>query len=403
VADRFSIRSVAIENFKAVHRSGTVKLTPLTVFIGNNGSGKSSLIDALETYRTIVLEGLDAGMNRWHGIEYIQNKRATRRRKNTPAANAVSENHLALRLKGLWHMGTFDVRLEAGREVNGNKIWIEGEQLNFAPNRSYSRDRTGRCEVHWDAASSVRTSLAPNADGVSRPTRPQVSVLDRELTLLPGESCAPPDWKEAVRRWQFLALNPDQMGEPAPQRRTGGPPMLNRDGTNLGQYLWSLREASVDIFNDLLDALRFVLPYARDVQIKITQEIERLVYLEMTEEDFKIPGWLLSTGTLRILGILACLRHPDPPPLLVIEEVENGLDPRTIHLLVEEFRAAMHAKKTQIIVTTHSPYLLDLLDLSHIIVVDRAQGETLFRRPDEEQLKEWAESFSPGDSLRWAN
>ena len=49
-----------------------------------------------------------------------------------------------------------------------------------------------------------------------------------------------------------------------------------------------------------------------------------------------VPGWLLSTGTLRILALLACLRHPDPPPLLVVEEIENGLDPRTIHLLVEE-------------------------------------------------------------------
>ena len=116
----------------------------------------------------------------------------------------------------------------------------------------------------------------------------------------------------------------------------------------------------------------------------------------MTEEKFKIPGWLLSTGTLRILAILACLRHPDPPPLLVIEEVENGLDPRTIHLLVEEFRAAIAAKKTQILVTTHSPYLLDLLDLSHLVVVERVDGEPVFARPDKEQLREWSKSFAPG-------
>jgi predicted ATPase len=116
----------------------------------------------------------------------------------------------------------------------------------------------------------------------------------------------------------------------------------------------------------------------------------------MTEEDFKVPGWLLSTGTLRILALLACLRHPDPPPLLVVEEIENGLDPRTIHLLVEEFRAAIDAKKTQIIVTTHSPYLLDLLDLSHIVVVERVDGEPVFHRPDKAQLAEWSKSFAPG-------
>jgi predicted ATPase len=80
----------------------------------------------------------------------------------------------------------------------------------------------------------------------------------------------------------------------------------------------------------------------------------------------------------------------------VVEEVENGLDPRALHLLVEEFRAAIAAKKTQILVTTHSPYLLDLLDLSHIVVVERVDGEPVFRRPDKEQLAEWSEIFAPG-------
>jgi hypothetical protein len=55
----FSLQSVTVDNFKAVHRSGPVTLTPLTVFIGNNGSGKSSLVEALETYRAIVLDRLE--------------------------------------------------------------------------------------------------------------------------------------------------------------------------------------------------------------------------------------------------------------------------------------------------------------------------------------------------------
>ena len=82
MTDRFFLKSVAIENFKAVHRSGSVKLTPLTAFIGNNGAGKSSLIDALETYRTIVLDGLDAAMDRWHGIDWVWNKRSKHDRKS---------------------------------------------------------------------------------------------------------------------------------------------------------------------------------------------------------------------------------------------------------------------------------------------------------------------------------
>jgi len=396
MTDGIFLKTVAIDNFKAVRRSGVVRFTPLTVFIGNNGSGKSSLIEALETYRAIVLDGLDDAMHHWRGMEHVWNKRASHRPRADYDGHQIHANHLAFVLRGKLDRETWKARLEVGSEAGLNRLRIECELLDLPVNRVYFRDWKGRCEVHRDAASEVRTSLAANRSGVSRPARPQASRLDHEMTFLPGESASPSDWKETVRRWQFLALEPDRMGAPSRQRMSGGPAMLNRDGSNLGQYLLSLRDASVEAFNDLLDALRFVLPYARDVQMSITQEIERVVYLEMTEEDFKIPGWLLSTGTLRILALLACLRHPDPPPLLVVEEVENGLDPRTIHLLVEEFRAAIAAKKTQIVVTTHSPYLLDLLDLSHIVVVERVEGEPVFTRPNKEKLREWSKSFSPG-------
>jgi predicted ATPase len=116
----------------------------------------------------------------------------------------------------------------------------------------------------------------------------------------------------------------------------------------------------------------------------------------LTEEDFKIPSWLLSTGTLRVMALLAGLRHPTPPPLLIVEEIENGLDPRTLHLLVEEIRAAITAETTPVILTTHSLYLLDLLDLSHIVVVEREEGRPNFRRPDTEHIAEWSKSFSSG-------
>ena len=139
-----------------------------------------------------------------------------------------------------------------------------------------------------------------------------------------------------------------------------------------------------------------MLPYAADLQPTLTSEVERAFYLKMKEMDYEVPGWLLSTGTLRIVALLACLRHPKPPPVLLVEEIENGLDPRTIHLLVEEIRAAITAGTTQVVLTTHSPYLLDLLDLSQIVVVEREDGQPVFRRPDEDQLSGWSKSFSPG-------
>ena len=187
------------------------------------------------------------------------------------------------------------------------------------------------------------------------------------------------------------------MGSPTPQKRTGGPTRLAKDGSNIAEYLLSIRKLDQNAFDGVVETLQYVLPYARDLQPTLTAELERTVYLQMTEGEFKVPGWLLSTGTLRIVALLALLRHPTPPPLIIIEEVENGLDPRTIHLLVDEIRNAVESGRTQVILTTHSPYLLDLLDLSHIVLVDRVNGEPTFTRPaDQASLQEWTKSFGPG-------
>src|SRR5262249_18679464 len=83
MSKRFRLRSVAVDNFKAVQKSGAVALTPLTVFIGNNGVGKSSLVEAIETYQEVLLRGLDPALDRWRGIQYVRNQRPSPRRRAT--------------------------------------------------------------------------------------------------------------------------------------------------------------------------------------------------------------------------------------------------------------------------------------------------------------------------------
>lgn len=66
--------SIRVCNFKAIRNSGAVKLQPLTVLIGNNGSGKSSLVEALESVQTMVSLGIDRALQHWRGIEHIRYK-----------------------------------------------------------------------------------------------------------------------------------------------------------------------------------------------------------------------------------------------------------------------------------------------------------------------------------------
>ena len=352
------LQSFQLKNFKAVRDSTLIKFTPLTVFIGNNGSGKSSLIEGLETYKAIVEQGLDAAVNRWRGFEYIRNRAVTPEPKGTNTERPYETNFVEFLLQGRDASGAFRARMEVNQSPGGNELFIQKESLTIKGRRSATRDAYGRVRL-----------LQRDDIGLQREQVQDGESIVRDARILTN----------AISRWQFVTLNPAAMGSPKPQRRTGGAIQLASDGSNIAEYLWDIRDQDQSAFEGIVETLQYVLPYARDLQSAVTSELERTVYLQLTEGDFKLPGWLLSTGTLRIVALLALLRHPAPPPLIVIEEIENGLDPRTIHLIVEEMRGIIESGTSQIIVTTHSPYLLDLLTLSDIVVSSQKAGDGILR------------------------
>ena len=351
--------ALRVGNFKAVRDSGLVKLGALTVLIGNNGSGKSSFIEALETYRRVVLHGLDDAMQQFMGMEHVHYKRAKQ------------ESPISFQIRLLTQWGRSTLSMSVASDAARNRYSIVDESETGLPALAYAR--------------------AGVAAGKIVPKRWQ-----QGFSMLGGEPYR--DVVELIEAWQFVSLAPDRMGFPLPQKRTGGAVRLARDGSNIAEFLLEFRERDGVAFQGLIDALAFVLPYATDLQPAVTSELERKAWLQLTEPDFKVPGWMLSTGTLRIVALLALLRHPTPPPLIVIEEIENGLDPRTLNMLVEEIRNAIELGKTQVIATTHSPYLLDLLALEHILLVERdASGEPAFFRPaTDKALAAWRDRFAPG-------
>ena len=361
------LTAIRVRNFKAVGDSGLLKLGPLTAFIGNNGVGKSSLIEALETYQAIVKDGLDAAMQRFMGIEHVQNKHA---KANTPI-------RFDLRMRGPF--GKTKLSMVVASDASRNAYAIQDEAVECKEHlmlSAFSEQERAQFKRRWDSG---------------------ISMLGGSVYLY--------EYANLVEAWQFLTLNPERMGLPLPQKRTGGRARLARDGSNIAEFLLEMREVDRAALDGIIETMAYVLPYARDLQPAITSELERKAWLQLTEAEFKIPGWMLSTGTLRILALLALLRHPSPPPLIVVEEIENGLDPRSVHLIVEEIRNAVQANVTQVVMTTHSPYLLDLLTLDHLVVVERdAKGQPQFTRPvDSAGLQRWATEFAPGKLYTMGN
>ncbi|MFN0096040.1 MAG: AAA family ATPase [Dehalococcoidia bacterium] len=114
-------------------------------------------------------------------------------------------------------------------------------------------------------------------------------------------------------------------------------------------------------------------------------------------DDRQIPASRLSDGTLRYLSLLAILLNPEPPPLVAIEEPELGLHPDVIphiaKLLVEA------SSRMQLVVTTHSRMLVDCLNETpeSVVVCERVDGESQFRRLDPEVMKHWLDKYSLGE------
>lgn len=387
---KLPLASFKLKNFKAVRDSKVIKFTPLTVFIGNNGSGKSSIIEGLQTYQSILTQGLDEAMIQWRGFENIRNAAVPHKPQIKDSGKNYLTNPVEFQFRGnvgfqhegdSWHeTAAFDMSITT--TPSGDQLFIQRETFKAGDRQRVVRDKEGHTEFEDDNLDLLKANFP---DGLSL-----ISALRTSLDAYRNVY-------NFVADWQFVLLNPVMMGNPKPQRRTGNTVRLAYDGSNIAEFLLDIRQQSLEAFEGIIETLQYVLPYARDIQPTLTSEIERSVYLQLAEENFKIPGWLLSTGTLRVLALLALFRHPSPPPLIIIEEIENGLDPRTIHLIVEELRNVIETGLTQVIITTHSPYLLDLLALSQIVLVERIDGQPTFFRPgDQVSLEEWAKSFGPG-------
>jgi len=396
-----ALKSFRIKNFKAIQDSGIVALVPLTVFIGNNGSGKSSFIEGLETYQTIIKQGLDTAMSKWRGFEHLRNKmnphELTTSEDGTYESNPMTFE-LCRQMNGSMFCANMAVTLDEEKE-----LLIQNEQLAFSNTLMVERKANNAFyfpevdSFDFSAPASNEFSILSKANSalwaaLSRYIKSMGSSFTTTMLM---------QWLDDVNKnkkfwdsfdWQFISLNPDNMLALTRQKRVSREVQLNKDGSNIAKYLLSIRKLNPVVFGGILETLQHILPYAQNLQVVLSTELERNVYMELTEGECKIADWLLSTGTLRIVALLALLRHPNPPPLIVIEEIENGLDPRTIRLMVAEICKVVETGKTQIILTTHSPYFLDLLQPEQVVLVERdASGQPTFNKVNERsKLEQWA-------------
>jgi predicted ATPase len=174
---------------------------------------------------------------------------------------------------------------------------------------------------------------------------------------------------------------------------------LRSNGGNLAAYLYALSQGQSDAYRKIVDSVRRIAPNFRDFYLEPSRQNPERISLQWTEKgsDYLFSSNQLPDGMLRFICLSTLLLQPDQdlPDVIVIDEPELGLHPKALSLLSSQMNQV--AKSRQIIAATQSTTLLDNFEPENVVVVERVEGESVFRRPERSSFQEWVSEYSTGE------
>lgn len=183
----------------------------------------------------------------------------------------------------------------------------------------------------------------------------------------------------------------------------GQPPAIGSNGEMIPALLDHLLRRDRNRFFAVVDTVRELLDGVEEVEIATPAPDRRGVEL-VIENGFRIPADKTSVGVRLVLFFVAMAYHPSPPNLILLEEPENGVHPKRLKDVVDLLREITQGKHgdhaAQVILTTHSPHLLDYVDLDQdqVLVFRRCDDGSRTAEPaDAERLKTFLDEFMLGE------
>jgi predicted ATPase len=178
---------------------------------------------------------------------------------------------------------------------------------------------------------------------------------------------------------------------------------LRSSADNLAPFLYRISQTRPDCYARIRDVVRLAAPFFDDFNLRPIPGNEEMIQLEwrQRESDYPFRASQLSDGTLRFICLATALLQPGPPPTMLFDEPELGLHPYALTLLGNLFNQfASHSGKYiyhQAIISTQSAPLLNEFTPEDVIIVERTNGQSRFRRLKSEDLSEWLQDYSLGD------
>lgn len=377
-----------------------IDLNPrLNILVGINGSGKTNFLKAIQLLAegTRDKSGFSRLFNKWGGFDqvgYFANG------SDHPIELSFAFN------KDVVRSIDSSQSLFVNQPIYHIKIHRVGNNSFYLEERIYSEGEKGKFDFEFLKIKNGAGFISERQDSGEKKLKkvdfsdPE-EVFDRQSLVL-SQAFDPKKFhpifglKRAIERVSiYLNFNSSEGSDIRKQSQYDGSYLLKEDGSNLTQFLLRLSSNYPLIFDSLIDWLRKVNPFFKDIRFDVMGSVSGMVLTEkQLSRSVLLPN--ISDGTLRFLLLLSVLLNPEKGKLIGIDEPEISLHPDMILVLSQVFRE-VNGEGTQLFVATHSPILLNLFELSDVWILEKDEkNQTIMAQKSEEDFPGWSEDFFPG-------
>ena len=338
------LSKLKVQHYKSLFDT-EIDLEPLTVFIGPNGSGKSNICESLVILSDFLKRVIDNGFNA-HAIKDFFSL----------SLQAVSKNQLNIESK-FWH-GQLDYLT-----FRVSTIIKEHENNSFTNNKDFSG-----LSLTFDYAkqSMYLYKLANEIINLTSLDNKYTQSL-REFLVSSHYPISP--LAEALRKICIYDFSPFNLSNEIAATNS-----MERTGQGIAYALVDILHSNRKGFDELEERLRILVPNIQ--RISLPRGSNQTFSLQLIDKysEHHIPASDISDGTLRILAFLTALYQEETPSIICFEEIENGVHPWLLHKMMELLKLVstegITGKPVQVLITTHSPTLLNYVEPHQVRAVE---------------------------------
>jgi predicted ATPase len=357
-----TLERITVTGYKSIRELRDFELGDINVLIGANGAGKSNFISLFKLLEYLAAERLQLFVGKNGRADYLLH--FGRKITNEIAIGLEFGGSVKDAEKG----SRYDIKLVPA---------IDGSLIFSAEEVTYLRTNGTWFKTSSSSGGQIETGLS---HGLPQPDLWPQKVL---ATL------------KDLRAYHFQDTSPEAKVKQSVSIYDND--SLQHDASNLAPFLFLLQTRYQTYYKRIVSTVRLAAPFFDDFVLRpdnLKPETIRLQWHHRESKDtFDVSQ--LSDGTLRFLCLTTLLLQPNPPALIIIDEPELGLHPYAMGLLVEMLRSV--ATKSQVIISTQSVSMVSQFFPEEVIVVERENDASVFRRLNSKELEVWLEDYSLGE------